>query len=245
MLGKRSASGVFAAGTVLALALTGCGLRAGRPAGAAPPVARDEPSRAELERRLHNTELLLAKAQTAIELGDLQYRDQIEIAEKAFELAKRHQQSFAKFIAPHRLARAELNLQQAEDRVREARLELEQLEPPSSTTQPAGPAPDNAAAERARRRLDYLQRDLELCREEFKTLKDVTLPLEQMELDLASEEKKRAVLQTQRDNEGPIIDRQVALSNAEAEVARLEKELGIQPQAAPSTQESAASQPSK
>jgi hypothetical protein len=215
MLRTLRLPGTLVAGTLLVLALPACAPRAARPGDAASPVALGAPTRAELQRRLHVAELLLAKAQTETELGDLRYRDQIAHAEKEFELAKRRQQSFTRFIAPNRLARAELSLQEAEDGVRDARDELQQVEQAQSKT----------AVERAQRGLQRLERDLELRREELKTLKEVTLPLEQSEVDLAAEEKKRAVLQTQRDNEGPLIDRQVAVLNAEAEVARLEKEL--------------------
>jgi len=77
----------------------------------------------------------------------------------------------------------------------------------------------------------------------LKTLQEVTLPLEQMELDLAAEQSKRAVLQAQRDDEGRRIDRQIAVETAEAELTRLEDELaelGSAPEALPVT---AVSQP--
>jgi hypothetical protein len=215
--------GATVAGTLLAFVLTACAPRADQRAGGAPPVAMSERAREELQRRLHVAQLLLAKARTEIELGDLRYRDQVRHAEMELELAKRRQQSFAKFTVPHRLARAELSLQQAEDGVLEARAELQQLQQESSATRPAGLVRDQTAVTCAQRRLQRLERDLELRRDEFKTLKEVTLPLEQSELDLAAEVKKRAVLQAQRDNEGPLIDRQIAVLKAEAEVTRLEE----------------------
>jgi hypothetical protein len=56
-------------------------------------------------------------------------------------------------------------------------------------------------------------------------LTEVLLPLEQQELEFAGEQKKRAALQVQRDDEGPGLDRKIALLSAEAEVRRLEEEL--------------------
>ena len=183
-----------------------------------------ERKRAKLERSLEVAQLNLAKAQIAVELGDLKYNDQISHAEMEFELAKRRQQIFTKFTAPARLARGEVSLQQAEDAVLEAREELGQLER-AHGAEPSAEQGGEMAIERAKRRLQRLERDLELRRAEHATLKDVTLPLEQSELDLAAEQKKRAVLQAQRDNEGALIDRRIAVLNAEAEVARLENEL--------------------
>jgi len=208
-----SLPGTLVAGTV-ALALTACAPRAARPAGLESASPTWDARRAALERRLHVAQLLLAKAQTELELGELRYRDQIARAEMEFELAKRRQQGFTRFIAPQRLARAELNMQQAEHGVLEARQALQQAE----------------GGELAERRLAHLKRDLELRRDELKTLQEVTLPLEQSELDLAAEVRKRAVLQTQRDNEGALIDRQVAVLTAEAEVARLEGALSELPE---------------
>lgn len=183
-----------------------------------------ERKRAKLERSLEVAQLNLAKAQIAVELGDLKYNDQISHAEMEFELAKRRQQIFTKFTAPARLARGELSLQQAEEAVLEAREELSQLERAPSAEPSANPDKESTI-ERAKRRLQRLERDLELRRVEHTTLKEVTLPLEQSELDLAAEQKKRAVLQAQRDNEGALIDRRIAALEAEAEVTRLENEL--------------------
>jgi hypothetical protein len=183
-----------------------------------------ERKRTKLERSLEVAQLNLAKAQIAVELGDLKYNDQISHAEMEFELAKRRQQIFTKFTAPARLARGELSLQQAEDAVLEAREDLGQLERAHGAAQ-SGEEGKESAIERTKRRLQRLEHDLELRRVEHTTLKEVTLPLEQSELDLAAEHKKRAVLQVQRDNEGALIDRRIAVLNAEAEVARLENEL--------------------
>jgi len=183
-----------------------------------------ERQRTRLERSLEVAQLNLAKARIAVELGDLKYNDQISHAEMEFELAKRRQQLFTKFTAPARLARGELSLQQAEDAMLEAREELSQLER-AHGAEPSAEQGGETAIERAKRRLQRLERDLELRRAEHATLKDVTLPLEQSELDLAAEQKKRAVLQAQRDNEGALIDREIAALEAEAEVTRLENEL--------------------
>jgi len=179
---------------------------------------------ARLRRQLEIAQLGVAKARTAIEHGDLKYNDALAAAETEFELAKKRLQIFQKMTVPNRLARAELELRQVEDGVTESQEELYQLELMYSDEQLADQTRE-IVIERAKRRLERAQRDLELRREEFRVLKEVNLPLEEQELDHAAELKKRAVLQTQRDNEPEIIDRQVAVINAELEVTRLEEEI--------------------
>jgi hypothetical protein len=177
----------------------------------------------ELQHRLEVAELNLAKARIAVELGELAYHDANALAEIEFELAKKRLQIFVKMTTPDRIARAELSLQQAEDAVTEAEQDVYQLELKSSDGQVADQSQE-AVVERAQRRLARAQRDLELSREEFRVLQEVTLPLEQRELELASETRKFALLQVQRDNEGALIDRKIAVLSAEAELARLESQ---------------------
>lgn len=179
---------------------------------------------ARLRRQLEIAQLGVAKARIALEHGDLKYNDALAAAETEFELAKKRLQIFQKMTVPNRLARAELELRQVEDGVTESQEELYQLELMYSAEQLADQTRE-IVIERAKRRLERAQRDLELRREEFRVLKEVSLPLEEQELDHAAELKKRAVLQTQRDNEPEIIDRKVAVINAELEVTRLEEEI--------------------
>jgi hypothetical protein len=206
---------------------------------ARPPWARQ---RADLEHRIEVAQLLLAKAQIEVEQGELKHRDRLAQTEMEFELAKRRQQISTKFTTPNRIARAELSLQQTEEGVLEARAELDELLRKSGDP-PAASGTAQTLTERAQRRLERAQRDLELRREELRILKEVTLPLEQMELDLAAEQKKRAVLQAQRDDEGPLIDRRIAVLNAQAELARLEAALADLPTEADKEAAGAASRP--
>ncbi len=242
--------GVLAAAALACATLAGCDVPRpnGRTAGAeAADGARLEAKiageRARLERCLEVAQLNLAKARIEAELGELRYNDRIALADKEFELAKRRQQVFTKFTIPQRLARAALELEQTEHRALEAREELDQL------TQPPEPGRtldqhDAVLRERAQRRLDRAERDLLLRREEFQTLKEVTLPLEQLELDFEAERRKRAALQVQRDNESALLDRRTAVLTAEAEVERLQSALAdlIQTATEPNRVE-AASQP--
>lgn len=178
----------------------------------------------KLRRELEMAELKLAKAKIVKGQGELKYNDSLAKAEKDFELAKRKLQIFEKFTLPNRVARAELGVQYAEDRLWETQKELQQLELMYNEEQFADKTKE-IVIERARKQLERSTRDLELRREELQTLKDVTLPLERMELELAAEQAKRALLDVQRDNEAALIDRNVAELSAEAEVVRIENEL--------------------
>jgi len=219
---KRFTALLVPSGLALLLSLSGCATP--QPARQADLQTKAPQRRlARLQHRLEVAELNLAKARTAVEHGELRYHDASALAEIEFELAKKRQQIFVKMMVPDRIARAELSLQQAEDGVTEAEQDLYQLELKSSDEHLAD-QPQAAVVERAQRRLARAQRDLELRREEFQVLQEATLPLEQRELELASEEKKRALLQVQRYNEAGLIDRRIAVLIAEAELARLENE---------------------
>lgn len=181
--------------------------------------------RARLQRELKIAELKLAKAKIAVELGQLKQGDAQRLADEEFRLAKNRVAIFRDFTRPNRIARAEYDLQWAENNCWETCKELEQLEKMYAEEQFAD-ATKEIVLERARRQLARAERDRELRQQEFKTLTEVTLPMEERELEHAAEQKKRATLQTQRDDEAGIIDRQIAVLQAEAEVERLENELG-------------------
>jgi hypothetical protein len=176
------------------------------------------------EQGLEVAQLNLAKAKIAMDLDELRYQDALKTADREFELAKRKLQIFTKFETPNRLARAALSLQQTEDGHLESQQELAQLELLYKGEQFADDTKE-IVIERARRHLERAARDLELRREEVQRLQDVTLPLEQTELEHAAEQKRLACLNVQRDHEGPLIDRKVAVLTAQAEVTKLEEEI--------------------
>jgi hypothetical protein len=190
-------------------------------------------ARVRLERDLEVAALQLAKVQIAVEHAKLAYRQDLSRAETAFELAKRRQQIFAKMTAPARIASAELKLQETEDAVRDQRAALQQLEATAGSE--GAKDPEQAIAiERARRRLERAERGLELQRKEHEVLVEVMLPLEQMEMDLAAETGKHAVLALQRANEQTILARRIAVIEAESRMAALEHALDDLHDAGPS-----------
>jgi hypothetical protein len=179
---------------------------------------------AKLERSLETAGLNLEKTKLSAAHAERQFRDAAGKAEADLDLARTKYENFLEIALPNRIARAELGLQGAEDGATEAREELDQLEQMYSDEQFAD-ATKEIVVERARRRLERTQRDLELRREEFRTLVENTLPIEQWELELGVQEKERGLAQLRRGRETTVIDQNVATMNAEAEITRLENEL--------------------
>lgn len=215
------------------------------PAGTQPAAkeARERQRKlARLERSLEVARLSLAKSRIAGEHAEAQHAEALAKADAELELARRRLENFRKITAPHRIARAELGLLRAEDGLRNAQEELEQLERMYSEEQFADQTKE-IVIDRARRQLQRTQRDLELQRAEFRTLADVTLPLEQRELELALAQQERAAADLRRAYETAQIERRVTLLNGEAEVQRLTDELAdLRAEIAEAEQKAAASQ---
>lgn len=183
-----------------------------------------EHKRAKLRRNLEMAQLRLNKAR--LDLGDARIK-QIESFKKAqddLELATKKLNILKDVTAPNRVARAELNLQRGEDGLKDAREELQQLELMYSDEQFADKTKE-IVIERAKRRLERTERDLELRGKEHKTLVEVTIPLEMLEHERKVEEKTLALEQLRRDDAKTMIDKQLAQLKAELEVFGLEHEL--------------------
>ncbi|MEW6197731.1 MAG: hypothetical protein AB1601_03570 [Planctomycetota bacterium] len=179
---------------------------------------------AELERRMEVAELKLAQAQIEVEHGDLRHRQTIARLEKEFEFAKRRLEIFVEITIPLRIARAELELDRVDADCRAAEDELTHLDT-VVTSAPTDDAPREAAVAQARQRVVQAQRERDLQREELRLLREVLLPLEQMERELEAERKKHAILEAHWDNERALLDRRMAVVAAEIELSRLEQEL--------------------
>lgn len=179
---------------------------------------------AELERRVESAELKLAQAQIEVEHGDLRHRQTIARLEKEFEFAKRRLEIFVEMTIPLRIARAELELDRVEADCLAAEDELARLATAVTSAPTGGASPETAVAQR-RHRLAQAQRERDLQREELRILREVLLPLEQMERELEAERKKHAILEAHWDNERALLDRRMAVIAAEIELSRLEREL--------------------
>lgn len=179
---------------------------------------------ARLQRRLEVAELNLDKTRMSMEHSAVSYRVSMEKAHAELEIARRELHVFNEIEAPNRIARGELGLQWADDRALEARQELEQLEIMYKDDQFADKTKE-IVIERARRSLQRTERDLELRREEFNTLKETTLPMERQQKELALVGAEESVARLERDREAAKIGERVGLINAELEVVQLANEI--------------------
>lgn len=179
---------------------------------------------AKLERELKTAKLKLSKTKMTGQHAQVDHDESIVKAEAELELARTKLHNLVRILGPQRIARAELDLQRAEDRFIESQQELEQLELMYSEEQFADQTKE-IVIERAKRRLERAQQDLELRKKTFKTLIEVTIPLETNEQELGIQKQERALMKLRRDHECALIDQKVAVLDAEVEIIRLENEL--------------------
>jgi|GEM_PF-5788308 len=145
-------------------------------------------------------------------------------AEADHELALRRFKNFQEKNVPSRIGWSELGLQRATDRTGENQEELEQLEIMYREDEFAEQTKE-IVIERARRRLVRSQRDLELRGDDFATLTEETIPLEQRDHELRIIAKENSLKQAQEKIAIGAFDQQIAIINAEGELIRLNNEL--------------------
>ncbi|MFH1749268.1 MAG: hypothetical protein ABIG44_19730 [Planctomycetota bacterium] len=183
------------------------------------------------ERKLIKTELDLEMARIRLDKARLSAentfsaRDDSEAKARAeLDLSTKKLKTFQEITIPNRTAWAKLNLQRAEDGLKNAQEELQQLELMYKDEQFADQTKE-IVIDRARRQLERTQSDLELRRDELNTLVEIDLPMELTEHQLRQVEKERALAHVLREVDIEKMDQKLNLMNAEAEIVRLENEL--------------------
>jgi hypothetical protein len=176
------------------------------------------------QRDLQMADLKLAKAKVQIELTEKQNTQAVEKAKKDIEVAERKLKNFKEKSRPERIERAELGLAFGQDSVKEAEQELEQLEIMYKDDQFADKTKE-IVLERGRRRLERTKKSLAIESGAIALLKNETLPLEELEQELALKDKREAFEKMQRDQELGMIDQRVGLIAAEGEVLRLKDDI--------------------
>jgi hypothetical protein len=177
-----------------------------------------------LESELNAARLRLDKSRLAAEHAELQFKESADKAEKELAIAQDKFKVFQEVTAPNRIAWAELGLQRAEDRFQEDQEELDQLELMYSEDEFADKTKE-IVIDRARRRLERSQRDLELRRSDYDTLVNVTIPQETADQEFDLEQKERAIDNLHRERAGGEIDQRLGVMATEAEIIKLENEL--------------------
>ncbi|MBI5866189.1 MAG: hypothetical protein HZB38_17100 [Planctomycetes bacterium] len=216
------------------------------PAQAAPPqetpaptsaaAAEDEAAKAEKERRelarkldrtrrdIELAEMRLQKTRMQNEIAEQQHGLAAAKARKDIEVAARKLKNFREKSKPERINRADLSLAYSQDNVRESEQELEQLEIMYKDDKFADKTKE-IVLERGRRRLERARRSLQLEAEANDFLKAETLPLEELEQDLALKDKQDSLEKTLREHEIALIDQRMGLISGEAEITKLRDDL--------------------
>jgi hypothetical protein len=176
---------------------------------------------AKLQRDMEVSRLKLSKTKLSTEHSAAQHQFAIEKAEVDLEIARKELRVFNEISAPNRIARAELSFQWAEDNLTDAREELRQLELMYEDDQFADQTKE-IVIDRARRRLQRTERDIELRREELKTLKEISLPMERKQKELAVVRSEESLEKLRRDRKTSEIGEEIGLIGAEMEIIRTE-----------------------
>lgn len=197
-----------------------------RPKDAAEEAEKEDPERkrARLVRQMAIAAEKVKKARLA--QAHQQAEDQDKIARKRTEreLASTKLADFEEHNAPQRIEEARLALRRAEDRVKEAQEELAQLEMMYAEEDLADKTRE-IVLERGRRRLERARRELDLQRTALANLEGHDLPREAAELRAQATDKASELENLERAAETNLLDKRIAVMEAEAEVTRLREEM--------------------
>lgn len=189
--------------------------------------AKEERTLAKLERdlavameKLHRAEMAQSHAELEHELAIAKAQQELAIERKKLDT----------FVAKEVLSRVEWAshaLTGAEDRLQEAREELEQLQQMYGEDDFADGTKE-IVLERGRKRLERSQRDYELRSADFETLTKRTIPIEISEREQRVEDKEHALEKARRAAETGRLDQHISLMTARHEITRLETEIDAQ-----------------
>jgi len=132
---------------------------------------------ARLQRNLDVARLNLDKTKLGLTQSVVQHEIALARAEIDLDIARQELKVFNEVTAPNRTARADLGLQWAEDGLREAQEEPDQLILMYQDAQFADQTKE-IVIDRAKRRLERTQRDLALRKDEVQWPKEIDLPME-------------------------------------------------------------------
>ena len=197
-----------------------------KPKDAAEEAEKEDPKRkrARLARELAIAAEKVKKAHLAQTHQRAEDQDKITRKNTERELAATKLADFEEHNAPQRIEEARLALHRAEDWVKEAEEELAQLEMMYAEEDLADKTRE-IVLERGRRRLERARRELDLQRTALANLEKHDLPREAAELRAQATDKASELENLERTAETNLLDKQIAVMEAEAEVTRLREEI--------------------
>ena len=195
-----------------------------KPEDAAEKAAEKAQKRATLERQQALEQQKLEKARLDATNQELASQGTLHKAEAELRIATAKRQHFEQTQSPHRVAQAQLGLQQANDSFADAKEEMEQLEL-MYAEQDLADKTKEIVIRRGKRRLEMAERRLALQQKELENLENFELPQELAKLTLEVEEKTREVDRARRGLESSKLEREIAVRAIENEIRRIEGEL--------------------
>ena len=179
---------------------------------------------AKLERDMVVARHRFERARMSADHTNVQHAIALTLAEQNLDLERQRLQTYMERSVPNRKRWAELRMQQAADRVKDAEEELHQLELLYADEEFADQTKD-IVLERGRRRLERSRRDLELRREDHAILMEKTIPRETVEHEMKAAKAGDALDKARRDADGARVDKQIALMSAEFAIVQLEEQM--------------------
>ena len=180
---------------------------------------------AEDELEIARTKLRVAE----LELDLAQDAGDQERAHKAkeLEIAQGELRAFDELDSPNRIARERLALKRSQDDLAEQEEELAQLEMTYAEVDLSDKTRE-IVLQRSHRRVERAKEELALAERELAKLEQHTLPFERAKLALAVDEKAHALENAQQTVEIELLGKNVAVAEARAALAKLEKKNGPQ-----------------
>jgi len=180
--------------------------------------------RAKLARELEIARQKVRKAELALQNQRADDQAAIDKARVERELAEIKLKKFESQDAPHKLAETRLSLKNAQDNLKEQEEELEQLEMMYKEEDLADKTRE-IVLERGRRRLERARMSLANQQNALQILEQHTQPFELAELRSQVTQKDQALDGARRSAEAKLLEKQIDLWSAQAEVTRMEEEL--------------------
>lgn len=241
--------GAFVAGAIAMLSLAGC--QSMRNGGAVAQEKQDQPSKADADgeqsaddkkaEERAKDERTLAKLQRSLDVAtEKMHRAEmaqshaaveqtvaIEKAEQELAIERRRVDTFKTRTMLNRVEWAGHALGGSENRLQEAREELEQLKKMYGADDFADGTKE-IVLQRGEKRLERSARDFELRGKDFATLKERTIPLELAEKEKALKAKEQALKKAGRSAQASRLDKAIGILTARHEIVRIEAEIDAQ-----------------
>jgi hypothetical protein len=202
---------------------------------AAPPTAAPPPAAAaaaeEAEHKIADISNQLEMATRKLERAQMDVDQQKSDADAAVQkatverdLAKKALQRFDAVESPQKLAKAELDLKDANDQMTEQQEEMQQLELMYEKDDLADKTKEIVLA-RGKRRLERAKQRLALTQKDYEDLKASQLPEQRTKLAQALKEKEVELARAEFNAKAGRMDKEIAVLAAQQEIEKLGREL--------------------